>query len=112
MKSNDIIDAVNLFLKDKRIQYSTDIKGHFVLHTSVENKIGPMKKYCYRVFFVNKDLKPCPVGDVALVLQARDGQEEENYRQMDMKLTRLMFTIFNTEGWLKHFILGDYGTNG
>ena len=112
MKSNDIIDAANLFLKDKRIQYHTNINGHFVLHTSVENKIGPMKKYCYRVFFVNKDLKPCLVGDVALVLQARDGQEEENYRQMNIKLTRLMFTIFNTEDWLKHFILGDYGTDG
>ena len=112
MKSNDIIAAANLFLKDKRIQYPTNIKGHFVLHTSVENKSGPMKKYCYRVFFVNKDLKPYLVGDVALVLQARDGQEEENYRQMDMQLTKLMFTIFNTEGWLKHFILGDYGTDG
>ena len=31
---------------------------------------------------------------------------------MDMLLTKLMFTIFNTEGWLKHFILGDYGTDG
>ena len=112
MRSNDIIDAANLFLKDKRIQYHTNINGHFVLHISVENKIGPMKKYCYRVFFVNKDLKPCSVGDVALVLQARDGQEAEKYRQMDMKLTRLMFTIFNSEGWLKHFILGDYGTDG
>lgn len=112
MKTNDIIETANQFLNDKRAQYSTDIKGHFVLHISIENKIGPIKKYCYNVFFVNKDLKPCPVGDVTLFLQVKDGQAEDNYRQMDMQLIKLMFTIFDTEDWLKHFILGDYGVDG
>ena len=55
---------------------------------------------------------PCLVGTVSLVLPVQDGHEEENYREMDIQLTKLMFTILNTEDWLEHFILGDYGFDG
>ena len=112
MKSSDIIDAANSFIETKRQEQNVDSKGHLVLKIQVENKLGQYKRYMYRVFFVNKNLTPSPVGDVSLVLPVKDGLEDENYRQMDRNLTELMFRIFLVDGWLKHFILGDYGTDG
>lgn len=112
MNSSDIINAANHFLMDKRVQYPNNLKGHFVLRVKTENKLGQYKKYSYEVFFINKELKPCLVGNVSLILPVQDGHEEENYREMDIQLVKLMFSILNTEDWLEHFILGDYGLDG
>ena len=112
MNSNDIINAANHFLMDKRVAYLNDLKGHFVLRVGTENKLGQYKKYSYEVFFINKGLVPHRVGTINLILPVQGGHEEENYREMDIQLTKLMFSILNTEDWLEHFILGDYGLDG
>jgi hypothetical protein len=112
MNSNDIINAANHFLMDKRVQYLNNLKGQFVLRIKTENKLGQYKRYLYEVFFINKVLTPCLVGTASLILPTQGGHEEENYREMDIQLTKLMFTILNTEDWLEHFILGDYGLDG
>lgn len=110
MKSNDIIEAANQFLKSERTLLE-DIKGHFVLKVQIKKKLGPYKEYIYEVFFVNNDLTPYPILYINNVFPVKDGQEDDNYRQMDTRLLELMFSILNRTNSVKHFIEGDYGTD-
>lgn len=111
MNSNDIIEVANQYLKNERTLIE-DIEGHFVLRIQVEKKLGPYKNYIYEVFFINKELTPYPILQINHILPVKDGQEDDNYKQMDMELLGLMFGILNRTNDVKHFILSDYGING
>ena len=108
MKAEDIIEGLNRFIEDKRDALKIKTTGHLVLQKTVKphQTFKAYKEYEFVIWFVKggKKYRVITVKETAKVL---DGQEETVLREINIRLSRL---IFNWIGSIFHeqVIKGEY----
>lgn len=55
MRINDILDAVNTVIDIERVVKGIKARGHFVSTIEIKKSIGPYKKACIRILYVDVD---------------------------------------------------------
>lgn len=108
MKSEDIIEGLNRSIEDKRDALKIKTTGHFVLQKSVKphQTFKAYKEYEFVIWFVKsgKKYRVITVKETAKVL---DGQEETIMREMNVKLSRMIFNWIGSN-FYEQVIKGEY----
>lgn len=108
MKTEDIVEALNLYIEYKRKSLNINSSGHVVLQRTV--KINPTfkayKEYEYILWFVKSSHKYAliRVKETAKVI---DGQEEAVNRRLNIELGKQIFNLVDSE-LFKQVIQGEY----
>lgn len=108
MKAEDIIEGLNRSIEDKREALKIKTTGHLVLQKSVKphQTFKAYKEYEFVIWFVKsgKKYRVITVKETAKVL---DGQEETIMREMNVKLSRLIFNWIGSD-FYEQIIKGEY----
>ena len=108
MKAEDIIEGLNRSIEDKRDALKIKTTGHLVLQRSVKphQTFKAYKEYEFIIWFVKsgKKYRVITVKETAKVL---DGQEDTIMREMNVKLSRLVFNWIGSN-FYEQVIKGEY----
>lgn len=108
MKTEDIIEGLNRSIEDKREVLKIKTTGHLVLQKTVKphQTFKAYKEYEFVIWFVKggKKYRVITVKETAKVL---DGQEETIMREMNVKLSRLIFNWIGSY-FYEQVINGEY----
>ena len=108
MKAEDIIEGLNKSIEDKRGILKIKTTGHLVLQRTVKphQTFKAYKEYEFVIWFVKggKKYKVITVKETAKVI---DGQEETIMREMNVKLSRLIFNWIGCNLY-EQVIKGEY----
>lgn len=108
MKSEDIIEGLNLHIKGVRIHKNINATGHVVLQKVIipYSKFKAYKLYKYTLWFVNGG-NSYKVFEIENTERVINGQEENIDRKMNILLSN---TIFNWIGtiYYEEVINGEY----
>ena len=108
MKVEDIIEGLNQSIEDKRDALKIKATGHLVLQRTVtpHQTFKAYKEYKFVVWFV-KDGKKYRVIRLTWTTKVLDGQEETIMREMNVKLSRLIFNWIGCN-FYEQVIKGEY----
>ena len=108
MKAEDIIEGLNQSIEDKRDALKIKATGHLVLQRTVKphQTFKAYKEYESIVWFVKggKKYRVITVKETAKVL---DSQEETVLREINIKLSRLIFNWIGSD-FYEQVINGEY----
>lgn len=108
MKTEDIIEGLNRSIEDKREVLKIKTTGHLVLQKTVKphQTFKAYKEYEFVIWFVKggKKYRVITVKETAKVI---DGQEETIMREMNVKLSRLIFNWIGSD-FYEQVINGEY----
>lgn len=108
MKAEDIIEGLNRSIEDKREALKIKTTGHLVLQRTVKphQTFKVYKEYEFVIWFVKsrKKYRVITVRETAKVL---DGQEETIMREMNVKLSRMIFNWIGSN-FYEQVIKGEY----
>lgn len=108
MKTEDIIEGLNRYIEDKREVLKIKTTGHLVLQKTVKphQTFKAYKEYEFVIWFVKggKKYRVITVKETAKVI---DGQEETIMREMNVKLSRLIFNWIGSD-FYEQVINGEY----
>ena len=108
MKVEDIIEGLNQSIEDKRDALKIKATGHLVLQRTVKphQTFKAYKEYESIVWFV-KGGKKYRVITVKETAKALDGQEDTVLREINIKLSRLIFNWIGSD-FYEQVINGEY----
>ena len=108
MKAEDIIEGLNQSIEDKRDALKIKATGHLVLQRTVKphQTFKAYKEYESIVWFV-KDGKKYRVIRLTWTAKVLDGQEETVLREINIKLSRLIFNWIGSS-FHEQVIKGEY----
>ena len=108
MKTEDIIEGLNLHIEAKREDKGIKTTGHLVLQKEItpHSSFKAYKIYKYTLWFVKrgKSHKVMVLQHTAKVL---DGQEESMNREMNIRLSNMIFDWIGSN-FYKQVINGEY----
>lgn len=109
MKTEDIVEALNMKLREERKGKFDDIKGIFVLQRNIE--INPLfkayKTYSAKLWYVQKRKKYLILTE-QLTDRILNGEEDKPLRAINIALIQSLLTLYKTEIWEK-IKRGEYG---
>ena len=108
MKAEDIIEGLNQSIEDKRDALKIKTTGHLVLQRTVKphQTFKAYKEYKFVVWFV-KDSKKYRVIRLTWTAKVLDGQEETVLREINIRLSRLIFNWIGSD-FYEAVIKGEY----
>ena len=108
MKAEDIIEGLNQSIEDKRDALKIKATGHLVLQRTVKphQTFKAYKEYESVVWFV-KDGKKYRVIRLTWTAKVLDGQEETVLREINIRLSRLIFNWIGSS-FYEQVIKGEY----
>lgn len=108
MKTEDIIEGLNIFLEEERKKRNIKESGHFVMLRTVEinSSFKAYKTYKVEIFFVLKKAKKS-VLTVQNTSRVIDGQEEAITRKLNTELTASILSFIGSDTF-KAIIEGSY----
>ena len=108
MKVEDIIEGLNQSIEDKRDALKIKATGHLVLQRTVtpHQTFKAYKEYKFVVWFV-KDGKKYRVIRLTWTAKVLDGQEETVLREINIRLSRLIFNWIGSS-FYEQVIKGEY----
>ena len=108
MKAEDIIEGLNRSIEDKRDALKIKTTGHLVLQKTVKphQTFKAYKEYEFVIWFVKggKKYRVITVRETAKVL---DGQEENMNREMNIRLSDMIFNWIGSD-FYEQVINGEY----
>ena len=99
MKIQDIIEGLNRHIEDTRKELGLQVKGHIVLHKTIEPcKFKAYKKYIAELFYVGTKTKnKISLGKVDIVDKVLEGQEEKILSKVTVELVQLILKFVTSE---------------
>ena len=99
MKIQDIIEGLNRHIEDIRKELGVQVKGHIVLHKTIEPcKFKAYKKYSAELFYVDTKIKnKISLGKVAIQDIVLEGQEEKILSKITIELVQLILRFNKSE---------------
>lgn len=108
MKTEDIVEALNIQIESKRKSLNIDSSGHVVIQKiiTINPTFKAYKKYSYTLWFVKAGHKYMivKVQETAKILE---GQEETVIRRLNIELSRQIFNLIDSE-LFKQIVQGEY----
>lgn len=99
MKIQDIIEGVNRYIEETRKELGLQVKGHIVLHKTIEPcKFKAYKKYSAELFYIDTTTKnKVSLGKVAIQDIVLEGQEEKILSNVTIELIQLILKFTTSE---------------
>ena len=108
MKAEDIIEGLNRHIETKRQSLSIVTTGHLVLQRSMKphQTFKAYKEYEYVLWFI-KGSKKYRVITLKYTAKVLDGQEESLLRELNVKLSELIFDWIGSS-FYEDVVKGEY----
>ena len=108
MKAEDIIEGLNLHIETKRKDRDIKTTGHLVLQKEImpHSSFKAYKIYKYTLWFAKKG-KSYEVMVLEHTAKVLDGQEENTLREMNIRLSTLIFNWIGSASY-EAVIKGEY----
>lgn len=108
MKAEDIIEGFNLHIETKRKDRGIKTTGHLVLQKEIKpySSFKAYKMYKYTLWFAKKG-KSYEVMVLEHTAKVLDGQEENMLREMNIRLSALIFNWIGSYSY-EAVIKGEY----
>ena len=99
MKIQDIIEGLNRHIEETRKELKIQIKGHIVLHKTIELcSFKAYKKYSAELIYINTSSKnKVSIGKVDIVDKVLEGQEEKMLSKVTIELVQLILKFVSSE---------------
>ena len=102
MKTEDIVEAINLELEDRRRQLQIESKGHFILQRNVE--IDPSfkiyKTYSIKLWYFKNKKEQFLVLSDAITDRIVGDNDEKIIRTLNISFLSKFFKLYNSEKWI------------
>lgn len=102
MKTEDIVEAINLELEDGRRQLQIESKGHFILQRNVE--IDPSfkiyKTYSIKLWYFKTKKEQFLVLSDNITDRVVGDDDEKIIRALNISFLSKFFKLYNSEKWI------------
>ena len=102
MKTEDIVEAINLELEDRRRQLQIESKGHFILQRNVE--IDPSfkiyKTYSIKLWYFKTKKEQFLVLNDCITDRVVGDDDEKIIRALNISFLSKFFKLYNSEKWI------------
>ena len=102
MKTEDIVEAINLELEDRRRQLQIESKGHFILQRNVE--IDPSfkiyKTYSIKLWYFKNKKEQFLVLSDCITDRVIGDDDEKIIRALNISFLSKFFKLYNSEKWI------------
>lgn len=111
MSTEDIIEALNLYIEEQRRRLGISIRGHLVVHKTIDtaSSFKAYKNYKYSVYYIQNKNKHALFG-VSLVDKVIGDKDEAIVLKLNTELCKLIFKAIK-EGIIDEIIKGEYNGN-
>ena len=102
MKTEDMVEAINLELEDERRQLQIESKGHFILQRNVETDPSFKKYKTYSIklwYFKNKKEQFLVLSD-AITDRIVGDNDEKIIRTLNISFFTKFLKFYNSQEWL------------
>ena len=108
MKAEDIIEGLNRHIETRRSERGIENIGHIVLQREIipHTSFKVYKIYKYTLWFTKRG-KSYEVMEIQHTAKVPDGQEENMLREMNIRLSTLIFNWIDSASY-KAVIKGEY----
>ena len=102
MKTEDIVEAINLELEDKRRQLQIESKGHFILQRNIEtdSSFKIYKTYSIKLWYFKNKKEQFLVLSDAITDRIVGDNDEKIIRTLNISFLSKFFKLYNSEKWI------------
>lgn len=102
MKTEDIVEAINLELEDKRRQLQIESKGHFILQCNVETDpfFKIYKTYSIKLWYFKNKKEQFLVLSDAITDRVVGDNDEKIIRTLNISFLTKFLKFYNSQEWL------------
>ena len=102
MKTEDIVEAINLELEDRRRQLQIESKGHFILQRNVEidHSFKIYKTYSIKLWYFKTKKEQFLVLSDNIKERVVGDDDEKIIRALNISFLSKFFKLYNSEKWI------------